>query len=100
MISLHLCARGDRPRGVTFPTATGLFDVRVPSKSFRDPIVVRRALRTAVLVGLVLTAINHGPALWRGDVTAGRLAQIALTFVVPYVVSSTSSVAARRDTRH
>ena len=35
--------------------------------------VVRRGLRYADVVGAILITINHGDALWRGDVEAGRL---------------------------
>ena len=58
--------------------------------------VVRRAFKTALLVGCVLVAINHGDALWIGDIGAGRLLQIGLTFLVPYLVSTSSSVGAMR----
>lgn len=56
--------------------------------------VVRRALKTAVVVGSVLTAINHGDALLHGDVSPARLWRIGLTVLVPYLVSSYSSVGA------
>jgi len=59
--------------------------------------IVIRALKTAAVVGCVLIAINHGEALLRGDVSAGRVAQMVLTFAVPYAVSTTSSVAAVRQ---
>jgi hypothetical protein len=62
-----------------------------------DRTVVRRALRTAAIVGAILTAINHGEALWRGDVDAMRVFRICLTVLVPYAVSTTSSVAALRS---
>lgn len=62
-----------------------------------DSRIVRRALRTALLVGCLLTAINHGPALLGGDVTVGRLSQIGLTFLVPFAVSTHASRAARRE---
>jgi hypothetical protein len=62
----------------------------------RDPAVVRRALGYAVVVGSILIAINHGAALVRGDVDAGRLLQMALTTLVPYCVSTSSSVGAIR----
>jgi hypothetical protein len=61
--------------------------------------VVRRALICVVIVGAVLIGINHGGALFRGDVSAGRLMQIALTLLVPYCVSTFSSVAAMRNNR-
>ena len=59
--------------------------------------VVRRALRTALLVGTVLIAINHGDALLHGDVDAARVFRICLTLLVPYGVSTSSSVAALRS---
>jgi hypothetical protein len=62
-----------------------------------DGAVVRRALRTAVLVGSILIAINHGDALLHGQVDTARLIRICLTVLVPYGVSTTSSVAALRS---
>ena len=58
------------------------------------PSVVRRALKYAVVVGTVLIAINHGNAILRGDLDWGRAAQMALTTMVPYCVSTLSSVEA------
>ena len=60
------------------------------------PAVVRRALRYAVIVGAILNAINHGDAILRGDVSSGRLLRIILTCMVPYCVSTASSVEATR----
>jgi hypothetical protein len=62
----------------------------------RDPAVVRRALGYAVVVGSILIAINHGGALVRGEVDSGRLLQMGLTALVPYCVSTSSSVGAIR----
>lgn len=59
--------------------------------------VVKRALKYAVVVGLILIAINHGDAILRGDLTGGRLFKMALTVVVPYLVSTLSSVGALRQ---
>ncbi len=64
-----------------------------------EPAVVRRALRTALIVGAVLIVINHGDALFHGDLTVGRVLKMALTVVVPYLVSTASSVAAIRELR-
>jgi hypothetical protein len=61
--------------------------------------VVRRGLLYAVVVGSVLIGINHGDAILRGDVGGGRLLRIALTVLVPYIVSTSSSVAAIRALR-
>ncbi|HBH52866.1 MAG TPA: phosphoenolpyruvate protein kinase [Planctomycetaceae bacterium] len=64
--------------------------------------VVRRALTVAVVVGSLLITINHADALWQGDLSTKRLWQIGLTYLVPYCVSTYSSVSALRslDRRH
>lgn len=64
-----------------------------------EPAVVRRALKTAALVGALLIAINHGEALVHGPIDRARLLRIALTLLVPYAVSTSSSVAALRSMR-
>lgn len=61
--------------------------------------VVRRALKYAVVVGAVLIGINHGDALVHGEVGAGRLLKMGLTVLVPYMVSTLSSVEAIRSRR-
>ena len=60
--------------------------------------VVRRALAFAVVVGSVLIAINHGDALLAGDIDGTRWFKMGLTLLVPYVVSTWSSVLAVRET--
>jgi hypothetical protein len=61
------------------------------------PSVVKRALKYAVVVGAILITINHGDAILRGDIPTGRVFKMALTVVVPYVVSTLSSVGALRE---
>ena len=58
--------------------------------------IVRRAATVATVVGAILVAINHGDALWHGDVSVGRVLRILLTVFVPYCVSTYSSVEALR----
>ena len=57
-----------------------------------SPKIVRRAIISAVIVGVVLVAINHGDAILRGDISLDRSLKIGLTVLVPYVVSTVSSV--------
>jgi hypothetical protein len=64
-----------------------------------EPPVVRRALLFAVVVGSVLIGINHGDALLAGDLGPVRLLKMGLTVLVPYAVSTLSSVAAIRELR-
>jgi len=63
------------------------------------PDVVRRALICAVIVGVILIAINHSDAIIHGNLTLDRLARMGLTVIVPYVVSTVSSVGALRQRR-
>ena len=58
--------------------------------------VVRRALGYAVVVGSVLIAINHGDSILRGELDTVRLLKMGLTVLVPYTVSTLSSVQALR----
>ena len=58
--------------------------------------VVRRALGYAVVVGAILITINHADALVRGDVDLLRSVKMSLTVLVPYTVSTLSSVQALR----
>lgn len=62
-----------------------------------SPSVMRRAVRVASVVGCVLAAINHGDRFVDGTLDLPALARIALTFVVPYCVSTYSSVLAVRE---
>lgn len=59
--------------------------------------VVKRALVSALIVGTILTIINHSDALLRGDMDGLRLFRIALTIIVPYVVSTVSSTITIRE---
>jgi len=59
--------------------------------------VIRRALASSAIVGVFLTAVNHGPQLARGELDAGLAAQVGLTLLVPFVVSVVSSAAAIRN---
>jgi len=59
--------------------------------------VVLRALKTSVLVGVILIGINHGDALVRGEVDLVRLLKIVFTFAVPYCVSTYASVSTLKN---
>ena len=50
------------------------------------------ATKVALVVGTVLCIINHAPDLMNNTFTLTNLLQIALTYTVPYCVSSYSSV--------
>jgi hypothetical protein len=58
----------------------------------RQPDIVLCALKMAAIVGTILMIINHGDELWLGQLTALHWIQIGLTYLVPYSVSTYSSV--------
>jgi hypothetical protein len=58
--------------------------------------VARRGLAYALVVGPILIAINHGDAILEGGIALQRWWKMGLTFCVPYLVSTFSSVAAMR----
>ena len=62
----------------------------------RSASVVRRAFGYAAVVGAILIAINHGDALLRGELDGVRWLKMGLTVLVPYTVSTLSSVSAIR----
>lgn len=66
-------------------------------KLARSGPVVRRATKVALVVGSVLLAINHGDTILAGDLTPTRWARMGLTVLVPYLVSTFSSVSALLD---
>jgi hypothetical protein len=56
--------------------------------------VVRTALRITFIVGTVLALINHGAAIVELSLSSKNVLQILLTYMVPYCVSTYSSVKA------
>jgi len=82
------------------PEATG----RVPTGSrlqnaFKK-CVVFRALYMAIIVGTILVAINHGVCIFSGHFGFTCFWQSALTYLVPYSVSTISSVLAMETKRN
>lgn len=56
--------------------------------------VVFMAINMSLVVGSILALINHGDAIFEDALTRGNVVQIILTFLVPYSVSTYSSVKA------
>lgn len=59
--------------------------------------VRNRALRVSLLVGSILVLINHAESIYNGSLKATNLLQILATYIVPYLVSTYSSVSALKD---
>lgn len=66
------------------------------SLALAKPVAVR-ALRVALVVGTILAMINHGDALVRFALTPENVFKILLTYLVPYGVSTYSSVRAIQE---
>ena len=54
--------------------------------------VMKRASWSALIVGTILILINHGDSILKGEVDLTGILQICLTAIVPYIVSTVSSV--------
>ncbi len=59
--------------------------------------VVKRALIMSAVVGTILVGINHGMCLYQGHFDGVCLCQSTVTFMVPYLVSTISSVLAMSE---
>ena len=62
-------------------------------RCFEVPVVVRALIMSAI-VGIVLVTINHGDCICAGKFGMKCWIQSGLTFLVPYTVSTISSVLA------
>ena len=58
------------------------------------PSIVKRGLTFSLIVGTILVLINHADTLFYGEMNAVLIRKIVLTYAVPYIVSSLSSVQA------
>ncbi len=59
--------------------------------------VVRRSAKIALVVGVLLMAINHGDNIVMGHMTLASWFKCALTFFVPYCVSTVTAVLSARE---
>ena len=60
----------------------------------KQPAVIRTATRFALIVGPILVMINHGDTIVAGEMTTVDWLKSALTMLVPYTVSTLSSISA------
>ena len=71
-------------------------DKRCSRHALFDGRVCGRAMRIALVVGTVLFVINQLDVVLSGQLTPLIVAKIALTYLVPFSVSTYSSLAASR----
>jgi len=58
---------------------------------------MRNALKVALIVGTVLVLINQGDKIFSLSLSYANILQIALTYLVPYCVSTYSAVKALQE---
>lgn len=82
---------------MTNPAALGSLIERKVSfaDALAEGVTIRRALKVSAIVGTVLTAINQGDLIAAGGFPP--IWKIALTYLVPYCVSSYSTAALLTD---
>lgn len=88
-----VCTRAAR---FAFVGPTGEREPRCTRHAIVYPRVRDRALRVALVVGVVLFAINQLDVVLRGELSAVVAAKILLTFAVPYAVSTYSALQVNR----
>jgi hypothetical protein len=59
---------------------------------------LRRTLRIALVVGIVLTTINQLDVILSGDATTFTWIKCGMNFVVPFIVSNLGLLSGRRST--
>jgi hypothetical protein len=57
---------------------------------------LRRTARIALVVGTILTLINQGDVIIRGEATAITWIKVALNYCVPFIVSNLGLLAGKR----
>lgn len=88
-------APGGRGLYCRFETADGPV-VKAQLAAILHPPLVKTAAKTALVVGVILSLINHGDALLSGRITAGLVFEMLLTFAVPYGVATYGAVSMAR----
>lgn len=61
------------------------------------PDHLRRTVKIALVVGVVLTSINQLDVILRGDATAITFVKCGMNFVVPFIVSNLGLLAGQRE---
>ena len=61
-------------------------------RSLVEPKILLRSLKIAAVVGTILVGINHGDLIIKGDTEKIEWYKIALTYIVPYCVSTYSAI--------
>jgi hypothetical protein len=72
----------------TGPSEEEHWGVRDALSVILQPQHLRRTITIALVVGTILTAINHADVIARGDASSATVAKAALNYLVPFIVSN------------
>ena len=78
---------GDGPRWSTWREALAVVV---------QPQLLRRTLSIAVVVGTVLSLVNQGHLLARGDADGATWGRVAANYAIPFLVSNVGALSATR----
>jgi hypothetical protein len=84
-------------RGSRHDTIPGV--LRFVSDAWRNvsrPAVFRRCLVIALVVGTLLSLVNQGDALLRGQIDGVTLLRVVANYAIPFIVSNLGAMAATR----
>ena len=70
--------------------------VRAALRIILEPQHLRRTLTIAIVVGTILTAINQGDVILKGEATSTTVVKAVLNYVVPFIVSNLGLLAGAR----
>ena len=68
-----------------------MVNLRLALPIFFSKPVVFRAVKVAILVGVILALINHGELILSGNITTQCWVKMLITCFVPYIVSSVTA---------
>ena len=68
-----------------------MVNLRLALPIFFSKPVVFRAVKVAILVGVILALINHGELILSGNITTECWVKMLITCFVPYTVSSVTA---------
>tara|TARA_R110001583_G_scaffold106334_1_gene254573 strand:+ start:183 stop:410 length:228 start_codon:yes stop_codon:yes gene_type:complete len=58
---------------------------------------LKRSITVAIIVGTILMFINHGDIIFSGEIEQRHMLKIMFTYLIPYLVSTYSSVESKLD---
>lgn len=85
------------PARLAGPRASRRSALRDAAKYCVERHNLRRTVQIAIVVGIILTAINQGSVIADGHATSATWVRCAFKFVVPFLVSNAGLLSARRS---